>query len=242
VAALRSGLCSRLHVIMFCPQCQGEYRQSFTRCSDCDVDLVYSLTVESPAATDTPRASGFARQEGELRLIWKGNDESECLALCRNLMKVDIPYKVAQTPAMRDLNMRVKWQYEIGVVSEDYQPAKELLGIEGEFADSCYDEEDDEEGQAADSAESIPPDDSPPEAEIRNDSYFEHWYPEDATVEIWSQDGDDISSGVAMALKENLIHCRLERQDGVCKAFVLPEDETRAREIVLEMKEGRPPK
>ena len=95
--------------------------------------------------------------------------------------------------------------------------------------------------QQADTAESIPPDDSPPEAEIRNDSYLEHWYPEDATVEIWAQDGEDISSGVRMALKENLVHCRWERQDGVCKAFVLPADESRAREIVLEIREGRPP-
>jgi hypothetical protein len=239
--ALRSGRRSRLHAIMFCRQCQAEYRQGFTRCSDCDVDLVYSLTQESPAATDAPRVSGFAGQEGELRPIWRGNDEAACLALCRELLKVDIPYKVAQTPAVRDLKMRVKWQYEIGVVHQDYQSAKELLGIEGEFADSCCDEKDKEEGPAADTAESIPPDDSPHGAEIRNDSYLEHWYPEDATVEIWSQDGDDISSGVEMALKENLVHCRLERQDGVCKAFVLPEDEPRAREIVLEITEGRPP-
>jgi hypothetical protein len=226
---------------MFCPQCQAEYRQGFIRCSDCDVDLVYSLTPKSPAATAADRGRGFAGQEGQLRLIWKGNDEAACLALCRDLLKGDIPYKVAQTAAVRDLRMRVKWQYEIGVVDQDYQSARELLAMKGEFADSCYDEKDEESGQAADTAESIPPDDSPPEAEIRNDSYLEHWYPEDATVEIWAQDGEDISSGVRMALKENLVHCRLERQDGVCKAFVLPADEPRAREIVLEIREGRPP-
>jgi hypothetical protein len=64
-----------------------------------------------------------------------------------------------------------------------------------------------------------------PDAEIRNDSYLEPWYPEDATAEIWSQDGEDISDSIAMAMKENLIHCRLDREDGVCRAFVLPEDE-----------------
>jgi len=25
---------------MYCPQCKAEYRQGFTRCSDCDVELV----------------------------------------------------------------------------------------------------------------------------------------------------------------------------------------------------------
>jgi hypothetical protein len=223
---------------MFCPQCKAEYRQGFTHCADCDVDLVHSLPAELPLASDTC-CREFDDGEEKLRLIWKGNNQAECLSVCRDLLKAEIPYKVAQTPAVRDFRMRVKSLYEIGVLDADYEPAKELLGIEGEFTDSCYDEEVEGEPQDANSEE---PDDSPPDAEIRNDSYLKPWYPEDATVEIWSQDGDDISSGIAMALKENLIHCRLDRQDGVCKAFVLPEDEPRAREIVLEIKEGRPPK
>lgn len=35
---------------MFCPQCACEFREGFTRCSDCDVDLVPALpmTGESP--------------------------------------------------------------------------------------------------------------------------------------------------------------------------------------------------
>src|SRR5881394_1334902 len=28
---------------MFCPTCRSEYRQGFTRCGDCDVDLVPEL-------------------------------------------------------------------------------------------------------------------------------------------------------------------------------------------------------
>jgi len=28
---------------MFCPECRAEYRPGFTRCSDCDVDLVHAL-------------------------------------------------------------------------------------------------------------------------------------------------------------------------------------------------------
>ena len=225
---------------MFCPECKAEYRQGFTRCSDCDVDLVYSLPQESPAPSDS-YGSRFAGQQRELRLIWKGYDEAECVGLCRELMKADMPYNVAQTSADRSLYMRVKWLYGIGVLDADYQRAKELLGIEGEFADSRYDEHDAEEAPA-DTAESIPPDDSPPDAEIRNDSYLKPWYPEDATIEIWSQDGEDISDSIAMAMKENLIHCRLDREVGVCRVFVLPEDELRAREIVREIREGDPSK
>jgi len=30
-------------LVMFCPECRAEYRPGFTRCSDCDVDLVYEI-------------------------------------------------------------------------------------------------------------------------------------------------------------------------------------------------------
>jgi len=35
-------------VTMFCPQCKAEYRVGFTRCSDCDVDLVDYLPPDPP--------------------------------------------------------------------------------------------------------------------------------------------------------------------------------------------------
>jgi hypothetical protein len=33
---------------MFCPICKAEYRQGFTRCSDCEVDLVETLPFAPP--------------------------------------------------------------------------------------------------------------------------------------------------------------------------------------------------
>jgi len=34
---------------MYCPQCKAEYRQGFTRCADCDVELVHELNEEALA-------------------------------------------------------------------------------------------------------------------------------------------------------------------------------------------------
>ena len=33
---------------MFCPECRAEYRPGFTRCSDCDVELVHEIPEQDP--------------------------------------------------------------------------------------------------------------------------------------------------------------------------------------------------
>jgi len=226
---------------MFCPNCKAEFRQGFTRCSDCDADLVHELSA-NVGEDSTNQGTGFIdAHDSDLRPIWKGNDQAVCVALCGELLKEDIPYKVAQNAASRDASMRVKFEFEIGVQSSDHDRAKKLLGIDGDLLDERHNPDDDHQEEVADDEYSFPPDDLPPDAEIRNDAYLKPWYPEDATIEVWTQNGDDLSNGIQMALKENLIHSRLELRDGPRKVFVLPEDEARARKIVHEIMEGITP-
>jgi len=40
-------------VAMFCPQCKAEYRAGFTKCSDCDVELVKELPTDPPPISET---------------------------------------------------------------------------------------------------------------------------------------------------------------------------------------------
>lgn len=52
---------------MFCPSCHAEYREGFTRCPECDVELV-----SSPPEGD--RAADGASVDDPLELIWRGGD------------------------------------------------------------------------------------------------------------------------------------------------------------------------
>jgi hypothetical protein len=68
------------------------------------------------------------------------------------------------------------------------------------------------------------------------------WYPEDATVEVWSGNQLELGEMIAASLQENQIHSRRDNLKGRCALFVLPDDEAHAREIVREIIEAAPPK
>jgi len=207
---------------MFCPACRVEYRPGFNRCSDCDVELVDCLPEEQESA------------DGELRTIWKGDDQAVCVPLCKRLLAEGIRYEVAETPGERGVRMRVDWSYRIGVLPTDFQKAKEIVVEEGEGPS---------DGETDDSAASeLPANDEVSMPQNVETSWSAgRWHPDDATVEVWSGDRN-WSNTIAMSLRENRIGYRLERDAKQSEKFyVLPEDELRAREIVSEIEEGRPP-
>jgi len=213
---------------MFCPQCRAEYRPGFTRCADCDVDLVNDL----PAEPDDAEA---ARSElADPRTIWIGDQESDCLALCKDLKAANVPYEVAQLVKGSRGRMGVNWRYELAVSAENERHAKELLQLPDKVVEwnSETSEEEDESQALLEYAERFKPDLDEPR---RRRDYLKPFYPDDASVEIW-QTGPEGHSGIQSALKENYIRVRMETQpDGSLKLFVLPEDEAAAREIVREI-------
>ena len=74
---------------MYCPESRTEYRPSFTRCSDCDVDLAERLP------------EGESSSDKALTFLWECADQSECVGICRDLKNADIPHKVHQIPYER---------------------------------------------------------------------------------------------------------------------------------------------
>ena len=76
---------------MICPQCNAEYRPGFTRCADCDVDLVsepphYELASQPHTDPGDPNEDPFCS-------FWKGEDARVHAELCEVLEEAGIPHK-----------------------------------------------------------------------------------------------------------------------------------------------------
>jgi hypothetical protein len=213
---------------MYCPECRAEYRPGFTHCSDCDVALVEELPEEESSSDEA------------LTLLWECADQCECVGVCRDLTNADIPYKVDQIPYERTAKMRMQWHYRILISPNDLDRAKDLLSIDAPLHAIPSSDADDEE--VFDPSVELPDTSGLSIIEPkRRDTYLDPWYPEDATVEVWSQDVDDLSSGIELSLDANRIHCRCDSdKPRAKKIFVRPEDAPLAREIVREIIEGAP--
>ena len=212
---------------MYCPQCKAEYRQGFTRCADCDMDLVDTLPQEHENA-------GQAN-----RIIWMGDNQETCVALCVQLKDAGIRYQVTEGMKSRNARMTVTWKYELAVPAEDEKKAKELLELPETVVEESSEPTEEDEDQAL--MEWPEGDESTPGTVRKGSFYVGPWYPEEATVEVWTETPTFKSDLIEMSLKENEIRARIEvQEDGFKKVFVLPEDEAAAREIVREIVEDKP--
>jgi hypothetical protein len=239
---------------MFCPQCKAEYREGFTHCVDCDVDLVYEL----PKHAIEMRQTG---EDGEYRVaggpgdpnedpfcsFWKGEDPRVHAELCEVLEEAGIPHN---TVFRRDhlFNLRNYPAFEVGVPFSMYQRAenavKEAYGTD-DVADVGAQEVQLLQDRPIRPIRKLPETLTPPEEENipgpPSAGEGTDWYPEDATVKVWSTEKGAPADFLVAALHENEIHCRLEKKGRQAELYVLPEDENRAREIVKEVVEGTPP-
>src|SRR6266853_2040305 len=223
---------------MYCPQCKAEYRPGFTRCSDCEVDLVEVLPSEPHSLDGLTRNQALAEGTpdwGEMRTVWEGDNDTECADTCRVLLKEGVRYGVKQRVASRKPGMRVDWKYQIQVPAADYEPARKGLGYEEGDTELPEDADPDPEIE-------LPARDDLPVEDVHGDWNPRGWYREDATLEVWSGNPNQWGSLFEMSLKENRINYRVAiESDELKRVFVMPEDEARAREIVREVVEGAPP-
>ena len=208
---------------MFCPQCKAEYRPGFTRCSDCDVELVSALP-------QTEETSSGALPSGSIQILWEGED----LALYENLLDgleaagiryFDQPLGIYPGVRRTDpfpVQPMARFGYQVTVLSSDLRRARQILGK------LLEEEPKDVELQAVDEMR-----EGTRERIARAD--------EELTCEIWSETDKRLVEFLEAGLQENGIASRTERQAERVAVYVSPEDESAAREIVREILEAAPP-
>lgn len=167
----------------------------------------------------------MTQSQEQPRTVWSGDSESDCVQFCKELQDEGILYEVSRIPLGPGRGMSADWRFEIKVPPHLCDKAHALL-----------DENPDENFE-------LPPD---PRLTVQDDAakrvYLRKFHPEEAVVDVFSENPQNWSSTVKLSLQTNLIRFRTEvLDDGSVKLFVLPEDESRAREIIREIKEGKPP-
>jgi len=239
---------------MYCPRCGVEYRAGFTRCSDCDADLVWEppnkAMVARPASDQ-----GYDRVPGEpgdpnedpFCSFWKGDDARVHVELCQVLDDAGIPHN---TVFRRDhlFNLSNYAAYEVGVPFSLFQRAetavKEAYGTDDvgdvgstELTGRILPERSSAPQKLPGTLTPAPGVDipGPPTA-----GEVEDWFPDDATVRVWSSGQSEATGFLVAALHENGIRCRVDRAARGAEIYVLAEDEARAREIVREVVEDKP--
>jgi hypothetical protein len=121
---------------MYCPQCKAEYRQGFTRCADCDMDLVY----EPPPAAEGWGAAGKPGSHAEdsddpFCSFWRGDDPRIHAELRELLNEEGIPHKTLRREDHL-FNLNTKSAFEIGIPFSQFEKAeaavKDAYGTEEE--------------------------------------------------------------------------------------------------------------
>ena len=258
---------------MFCPQCKAEYRPGFTRCSDCDVELV----CEPPPAARGLGATGETGSHAEdpddpFCSFWRGDDPRIHAELCELLNEEGIPQKSIRREDHL-FNLNTKSAFEVGIPFSQFEKAeaaiKNAYGTEDEQRDAGrllpygrgYAAEFDtafpwqpalkgfartQDSQSERLEKLSEPVSEEPVTGDQLEDRKPNWDPADwnladATLMIWSSEQSYPGEIIEMALRENQIHAHFEERNGRNGIFVLPGDETRAREIVREVLEGAPP-
>lgn len=116
---------------MICPNCGAEYRPGFTRCHDCQVELVERLPSETSAASQPVEPSAPSRRV-ELVTVFTSNDVGR-VTLAESLLRSAGIVFASRNRMVRDTagwgpgDAYGLWPVEIQVDREDAEDARELL-------------------------------------------------------------------------------------------------------------------
>jgi hypothetical protein len=128
------------------------------------------------------------------RVVWDGDSEIDCVEASRELQFAAIEYRISQQPVSKSRRMGVIWKFEITVPDSQYELAKGALGL-GEDGNETEEQEFEIEENVALSSQT-----TSHQNQQKALSYLRKWRPDDANVEVWSQNVSDTSSIVKLSL------------------------------------------
>jgi len=117
---------------MICPQCKAEYREGFTVCADCEVELAPG----EAAGRDLQQAvvpvtrSEFASEDSDedpFCKFWAGNDPRIHAELCLILEEEGIPYRTIRREDHL-FHFTVKAPLMIGIPASLFEKAEAVIG------------------------------------------------------------------------------------------------------------------
>jgi len=229
---------------MICPQCKAEYRPGFTRCADCDLDLVWEPHYAQ--GPERPLADPGDPNEDPFCSFWKGDDSRLHAELCGVLDDAGIAHN---TVFRRDhlFNLSNFPAYEIGVPFSRFEKAE--AAVKEAYGTVDIEEVGTQELQKLLEDRSDPMRKLPTLAPVESEDIpgpptagdEAGWFEEDATAKVWETETGEPSDFLVAALHENSICCRADREGSRAALYVLPKDEGHAREIVREVVDGQSP-
>lgn len=243
---------------MFCPVCKYEFRRGFTHCNECDVDLVDALPPEEEVDHTAPTAAATLDHP---TLLWSGASGAIYSALTHALDEADIPYNKEELDA-RLVFTSQHGDLEVWVPVSNLPQAQPILQsilanpLNSAAAQDHYipaDEENDASATLADESDEGAHD-------IRMDNAARELYPDEATVEVWAGADENMAEVLKSCLAEVGVACYIHRpgfddesgshsesaaaSDATSDefaVFVLPQDESRAIQIVRQITDAAPP-
>ncbi len=210
---------------MICPNCKCEYIRGVNHCADCDVPLVNELE-----SRETP--------DGDVRIvaIWRGTDPTECESIKEALEQADIACTVPDSKGSFSF-IPTERALEIWVAAADHDKAKRIILDLQERVDPA--ELTPEEIESLALAESDQLDHDTQTSQPQN--LPENWFEDEPVAEIWNGQNESLANDLIACLREIGIASHKLSADDNWRLVVLPEQESRAKEIVREVVDASPP-
>jgi hypothetical protein len=218
---------------MFCPNCGVEYRPGFHECSDCHVALVERLPQN--AAADEAQATNAQGQE----LLWSGVQPGPFSQIVDALNEAG----VAHLATSKNWGLPGFAQQADFIWVDPRHRSRAEAALAAALAETADKEEPTQDVPTNAAGKSNNEDavfefGSP--NECTPDDIVEDFDPDQATVEVWAGNSEDMAETFKQCLNGVGIGCVIEDGSGQVKLFVLPSAADRARKVVREIVDARP--